>query len=166
MFRRADALAAGENAVVGTYVHNALGGRSDMGGICAAVSLEAEGAAPGAGVEALAQQIAMHVVAARPQFATIESVPAEAADRERAILEEQARNENATANKPKPDAVIAKIVDGRMAKLYKEAVLEEQVAMIGGDDKKTVRDLLADASEEHGARISLGGFLRYQVGGK
>ena len=57
-------------------------------------------------------------------------------------------------------------MNGRIGKFYKETVLEEQIALIGGDDKKTVRELLDDASEKHGARISLEGFLRFQVGGK
>ena len=78
VFRRADALTGD---IVGTYTHNALGGRDNIGGICAAVALQAEGEANKDNVEALAKQIAMHVVAASPQFPTISAVPEEAVEK-------------------------------------------------------------------------------------
>ena len=102
----------------------------------------------------------------------VSQVPADAIEKERKILAEQAKREmeksraNSKKKKKNPnaDAVVGRIVEGRLAKFYGDAVLEEQVAMLGSDGKDTVGDLVRSAADKLGTDIALSGFLRFQVG--
>ena len=103
--RRAKRLQVGNGAVV-SYVHNALS--AGLGKIGVLVALESTG--DSARLAALGKQLAMHIAAANPQFLDIASVDAASLDRERDVLREQARASG------KPDAIIDKMVDGRIRK--------------------------------------------------
>src|SRR3954452_11205607 len=81
----------------------------------------------------LARDIALHVASADPIGVSPEDVPAELIERERRIAEEQVAAEG------KPEAVRAKIVDGKVKKFIAERTLLEQPYV--RDDKKTVGDL-------------------------
>ena len=96
--------------VVATYVHAAI--RPGLGkiGVLAAVAGSSEPAA----LETLGRQIGMHVAAARPEALDVDSVDAAALEREKAVLSEQARASG------KPEAIIEKMVEGRIRKYYEE----------------------------------------------
>ena len=81
-----------------------------------------------------------------------DDVPTEAVDRERRIFSEQA------AASGKPQAIIQKMVDGRLDKFYKEVTLLDQPWV--RDDSKSVRDLVTAA----GAEVSIRRFARFQIG--
>ena len=85
-----------------------------------------------------------------------EEVPSDIVERERRIYEEQAR----TAGKP--DAMIAKIVDGQVNKFFSENTLLDQPWV--RDDSKTIRQLVADASKESGSTLTVRRFARFQMG--
>ncbi|NBO06325.1 MAG: translation elongation factor Ts, partial [Actinobacteria bacterium] len=70
--------------------------------------------------EELAHDIAVHIAFARPKYLTREEVPAEVVAAERATLEVATRNEG------KPEAAIAKIVDGKLNGFFKDLCLLEQ----------------------------------------
>ena len=178
VLRRADALTLDGEGVIVSYTHNALGGgqpsSTSVGGIGALVALKGGNGTDvhRAEMEALAMQIAMHVAAANPRYLNVSQVPADAIEKERKILAEQAKREmeksraNSKKKKKNPnaDAVVGRIVEGRLAKFYGDAVLEEQVAMLGSDGKDTVGDLVRSAADKLGTDIALSGFLRFQVG--
>ena len=102
---------------------------------------------PGA---AVAKDVAMHVAAYSPTYLTRDEVPAETAADERRIAEETARNEG------KPEAALAKIVEGRMTGFYKENVLLDQA--FAKDPKKSVSQVLAEVGGTATA------FARFRVG--
>ncbi len=103
-----------------------------------------------AGAEA-ARGVAMQAAALpATQYVTREEVPAAAIERERGIAEEIARTEG------KPEAALARIVDGRVQGYYKDVVLLEQPSV--RDSKKTVKQVLADAG------VSVTSFVRFEVG--
>ena len=143
--RRARVLTASPGAVA-TYVHNVL--RPGLGkiGVLVAVSGTTEVDA----LELLGRQVGMHVAAARPEFLDTDAVDPAALERERSVLTEQARASG------KPDAVIEKMVDGRIRKYYEEVVLLEQVWVIDGESR--VRAVVKKAGAE------LLGFERFQLG--
>jgi len=142
--RRAAVLSV-PKGVVATYVHNAL--KPGLGRIGVLAALEGD---PGETLLKLGREVGMHVAAARPSALDIASVdPAELA-RERAVLAEQARASG------KPEAIIEKMVDGRVRKFYEEVVLLEQVWVHDGESR--VKAVVAKA----GARLS--GFVRFQLG--
>ncbi len=141
-----------ENGVVAHYIHGQVA--PGMGKIGVLVALESTGDV--AKLEALGKQVAMHVAAANPQFLNVESVDAEALERERAVLVEQAKASG------KPDNIIDKMVDGRIRKYYEETVLVEQVFVIDGETK--INKVLKNAEAEVGAPIALTGFVRMALG--
>jgi len=120
---------------VGTYVH---GGR-----IGVIVGLEG-------GDEAVAHDLAMHIAASNPQYATPDQVPAEQVEKEREILSAQAAQEG------KPAEIVAKMVEGRIRKYLAEICLVGQPFV--KDPDTTVEKLLKAA----GASVT--GFVRFEVG--
>jgi len=100
--------------------------------------------------------VAVSFVPKVPLGVNREEIKSEIVDRERRIYEEQAR----TAGKP--DAMIAKIVDGQVNKFYAENTLLDQPWV--RDDSKTIRQLVADAGKEAGATLIVRRFARFQMG--
>ncbi|MET8833686.1 translation elongation factor Ts [Micromonospora sp. NPDC004540] len=100
--------------------------------------------------DADARGVAMQIAAMRPKYLTRDEVPAETVESERRIAEQTAREEN------KPEAALPKIVEGRVNAFFKDFVLLEQAAV--ADNKKTVKQLLADAG------IEVTRFVRFEVG--
>jgi len=138
--------------VVASYVHNALA--PGIGRIGVIVALQSSGDA--AKLAALGRQLAMHVAAANPQFLDIASVDAATVERERAILRDQARQSG------KPEAIIDKMVEGRLRKYYEETVLLEQVFVIDGESR--VSKVVEAAAKDLGASIKVVGFVRFGLG--
>jgi elongation factor Ts len=121
--------------VIGGYIH----------GVRIGVLVGLEG-----GDESLAHDLAMHIAASNPQYATPAEVPAEQVDKEREILAAQAAQEG------KPAEIVAKMVEGRIRKYLAEICLVGQPFV--KDPDTTVEKLLKAA----GARVT--GFIRFEVG--
>jgi elongation factor Ts len=151
MLRRAKRLTVGQGAVV-AYVHNAAA--PGLGKIGVLIALES--AAPSAALESLGKQLAMHVAAAFPLALNPEGIPADLVDRERAIAAEKA------AESGKPADVVAKMVDGAVAKFMKENALINQVFVM--DNKTKIADVVAAAGKDAGAPITLKDYVRFQLG--
>ena len=96
------------------------------------------------------KDIAQHIAAFAPQYLNREAIPSDVIENERRVAEETARNEG------KPDAAIAKIVEGRVTGFVKEVALLEQ--SFAKDQKKSVQQILGDAGN------SVSAFHRFRVG--
>ncbi|MCX6043958.1 MAG: translation elongation factor Ts [Chloroflexi bacterium] len=105
----------------------------------------------------LAKDLALHVVAARPQFLSRENVPQDLIEREKNIYREQ------MISSGKPAQVIDKIVEGKLDKWYSEACLLEQPFAKDPDVK--IQDLLTSAIASLGENIKIGRFERLEIGG-
>lgn len=140
-----------EGAVI-SYVHNAAA--PGMGKIGVLIGLESS--APADVLEPLGKQLAMHVAAANPLALTGDALDADLVARERAIAEEKA------AESGKPADIVAKMVDGAMAKFRKENALLSQPFVMDG--KTPVAEVIAAAGKEAGATITLAKFVRMQLG--
>jgi elongation factor Ts len=151
VLRRAQRLAV-KAGVVASYVHNSLA--PGLGKIGVLVALESDGA-EGA-LTALGRQLAMHVAAASPLYLDIAAVPAAALERERAVLREQAQITGKT------EAIVERMVEGRLRKFYEESVLLEQVFVIDGESR--VGKIVEAAAKEAGAPIRVAGFVRFVLG--
>ena len=143
--RRARLVTVSHGAVA-SYVHGAL--KPGLGKIGVLVGVE--GASEIDALEALGRQVGMHVAATRPDALDVDAVDPAALDRERAVLSEQARASG------KPDAIIERMVEGRIRKYYEEVVLLEQVWVHDGETR--VRKVM----ENSGVRLT--GFARFQLG--
>jgi elongation factor Ts len=106
--------------------------------------------------KALAKDIALHVASARPIAVTADEIPESVIEHERSIFEAQ------VAESGKPEAVRAKIVDGKMKKFLQEQVLLDQ--MFVKDDKKSVGELVQGVSAKVGENIVVRRVVRYELG--
>jgi elongation factor Ts len=134
------------SGVVATYTHSAV--KPGLGKIGVLAALEAPSEIEA--LETLGRQIGMHVAAARPDALDVSFVDPSALEREKAVLTEQARASG------KPDAIIEKMVEGRVRKYYEEVVLLEQVWVHDGESR--VKAVVQKA----GAKLT--GFARFQLG--
>jgi len=134
------------SGTVATYTHSAVKPGLGKIGVLAALEASSEGEA----LEVLGRQIGMHVAAARPDALDVNFVDPSALEREKAVLMEQARASG------KPDAIIEKMVEGRVRKYYEEVVLLEQVWVHDGETR--VKAVVQKA----GAKLT--GFARFQLG--
>ena len=128
--------------------HNAVA--DNLGKIGVLVALK--GADNGIG-----RQIAMHVAAAAPQSLSEADLDPVVLDRERQVQTQKALEENASAAKPKPDAVIHNnIIPGRMKKFLEEVTLLNQKFVINPDIT------VGQAAKDAGVEVT--GFARLAVG--
>jgi elongation factor Ts len=149
--RRVAKLSVSAGSVV-SYIHSAIA--PGLGKIGVLVALESTG--PADKLAELGKQIAMHIAAARPEALDIADVDSSSLDRERNVLSEQARASG------KPEAIIEKMVEGRIRKYYEEVVLLEQTYVIDGETK--VRAVVEKTAKEIGAPVKLTGFVRFALG--
>lgn len=132
-----------EGQLVDTYIH--LGGK--IGVIVAAKTADAEKARPAV------HDVAMHIAAAKPGVLHRDEVDPADLDKEREILRAQALNDP----KSKPANIIEKMVEGRIAKYYKEVCLLEQPFVKNPD--QSIEQML----KEHGD-VELAAFVRFEMG--
>lgn len=147
--KKADRIAA--EGVVGSYIH--MGGKI---GVLVEVNCETDFVAKSDAFQNLVKDIAMQIAAAKPLYVTEAEVPTEALDAEKEILKAQALNEG------KPEAVVEKMVEGRIKKYYKDVCLLDQDFV--KDCSKTVSQVINEAILSIGEKISVRRFTRYEMG--
>lgn len=147
--KKADRIAA--EGAVGSYIH--MGGKI---GVLVEVNCETDFVARSDKFIALVKDIAMHIAAAKPLFVSIDEVDNASLEKEKEIFRAQALNEG------KPEAIIEKMVAGRVNKYYKEVVLMEQEFVKNPD--LTIAQLINEAVLTIGEKISIRRFVRYEMG--
>jgi elongation factor Ts len=140
------------NGLVVDYVHNAV--VPGLGKIGVLVALEGDASADV--LQPLGKQLAMHIAAAFPLALSADQIDPAMLERERAIAAEKA------AESGKPAEIVAKMVDGAVAKFSKENALLSQLFVI--DNKTPIADVVAKAAKEAGASITLKDYVRFQLG--
>ncbi|NOT48051.1 MAG: translation elongation factor Ts [Acidobacteria bacterium] len=141
--------------VVGSYIH--MGGKV---GVLVEINCESDFVARGEEFQQLVKDVAMHIAATDPRFATRADVPAGELDKEREILMEQLKNDPKNAGKP--DEVLAKIIEGRLNKFYEDNVLIDQPFV--KDPSQTIGELVTAKIASIKENISIRRFTRYKMG--
>lgn len=136
--------------IIASYIH---GGRI---GVIVEINSETDFVAKNVEFQEFGKDIAMQVAAANPLYLRKEDVPQEAIEKEKEILRNQALNEG------KPAQIVDKMVEGRIAKYYKEVCLLEQVFI--KDPDKTIDQLLKEKIAKIGENLSIRRFSRFEVG--
>ncbi len=139
MALRRMAVLEGDN--VASYVHNAAADGMGKIGVLVAYT---------GGSDGFARQVAMHIAAVNPASLSADDLDPALVEREKSVLTEQARESG------KPEAVIEKMIEGRMKKFLAEVTLLGQQFVINPDVT------VADAAKDAGATIT--GFVRLEVG--
>lgn len=106
--------------------------------------------------KALAHDLAMQVVASRPQYVRPEDVPAEVVEKEKAIYRAQIADQN------KPEAVVEKIAEGKLAKFFEEVCILKQPTI--RDPNVSVEDSIKAQIAKTGENIVLRRFVRFEIG--
>ena len=140
-----------EGAVV-TYVH--AGGK-----IGVMVKFDTD-VADKDGFVAMGKNVAMQIAAMNPSFLDEASVPAEVLAKEKDIMIAQMKEDPKMAGKP--EQVLAKIVEGKMGKYFKENCLVEQQFVIDGD--LSVAKYVANVAKELGGNIKIVDYVRFEKG--
>jgi elongation factor Ts len=140
------------NGLVVDYVHNAV--VPGLGKIGVLVALEGDASADV--LQPLGKQLAMHIAAAFPLALSADQIDPALLERERAIAAEKA------AESGKPAEIVAKMVDGAVAKFAKENALLSQLFVM--DNKTPIADVVARAAKDAGASIALKDYVRFQLG--
>ncbi|WP_293875679.1 MULTISPECIES: translation elongation factor Ts [unclassified Sphingomonas] len=149
--RRAKRLEVSKGAVV-SYVHNQAS--PGLGKIGVLVALESD--ASDEVLQGLGKQLAMHIAAAFPKALNEEDLDEAEIERERAIATEKASESG------KPADIIAKMVEGGIAKYRKEHALVSQLFVMDGKTK--ISDVVAKAGKDAGTTIKLVDYVRFQLG--
>ena len=143
------------NGCIATYVHG--GGRIG-------VIVEADTTVVNDAVKEALTNVAMQIAALSPKYVSQAEVSEEYKEHEKEILLSQAKVENAAlpAEKQKPDAIIEKMIIGRLNKELKEVCLLDQAYVKDGD--LTVAKYVDSVAKEVGADITIKKFVRYETG--
>jgi elongation factor Ts len=156
----ADARKRGQRAqgegTVGFYIHRQAD--RPVLGVLVDLASETDFVAKSEDFQQAANDIAMHVAAAKPAYLRREDVPDDAIDAERQLIEAQARNEG------KPEDVIAKIVDGKLRSFYEDYVLYEQKFVNPEKFDGTIAEMVEQLSASMGENIGVAQFSRLAIG--
>lgn len=136
--------------IVTSYIH---GGRI---GVLLEINSETDFVAKNEEFQEFARDVAMQIAASNPKFVSKDEIPENEIAKEREILRKQALNEG------KPEKIADKMVEGRIAKYYKEVCLLEQVFVKNPD--VTIGYLLNEKIAKIGEKLSIRRFARFEVG--
>lgn len=140
-----------KEGVVTSYIHF-----NDKIGVLLELGCETDFVARMPEFKELAYNLAKHVAAMNPIYITREDVPAEVLEKEKEIYLAQLKDSN------KPQAVLEKIVQGKLEKFYEEVCLYDQKYIF--DDTKTVKQVVDELIGKIRENIRVTRFVRMQVG--
>ncbi len=149
--RRVQAQSVSSGIVAG-YIHNSV--TANMGKIGVLVALESDG--PADKLEELGKKIAMHIAATNPLALNVDDLDVAVVTKEREMLAAEARESG------KPEAIIEKMVEGRMTKFFKESVLSTQIFVMDGE--RSIAQVVADEAAALGTDVTLAGYSRMELG--
>ena len=147
--KKADRIAA--EGLVYSYIH--MGGKI---GVLVEINCETDFVSRSDSFVALCKDIALHIAAAKPLYISNTEVPVDVLNHEKEILRTQALNEG------KPEAIVDKMIDGRVKKFYEEVCLLEQPFV--KDPSKKIADIINESILTIGEKISIRRFTRYEMG--
>ena len=137
--------------IITSYIHH-----NGKVGVMVELNCETDFVARTDDFKQLAREIALHIASAAPMAVDRDGIPADKVEVERRIAEEQA---SATG---KPEAIVKKIAEGKVDAFFKDNTLINQPWI--REPKKTVGDLIKEASAKVGENIQVRRFVRFQMG--
>ncbi len=141
---------ASEGAVA-SYIH--MGGKI---GVLVEVNCETDFVARGEAFQTFVKDICLQICSASPLYIKKEDVPQAAYEAEKEVYVKQALDTG------KPQDICEKIAAGKMNKWFSEVCLIEQPFV--KEDKKTIKDLMAELTAKCGEKIDIRRFVRFQLG--
>ncbi len=136
--------------VVEAYVHS-----NARVGVLVSLACETDFVARNDSFRSLAHEIALHIAAMNPQYLSPADIPQDVLEKEREIYRDQVKAAK------KPEAMVEKIVEGKLQKFYKDTCLLEQAFV--KDESKTIEGLIVEATAKIGEKIEIREFVRLKV---
>ncbi|HSN26341.1 MAG TPA: translation elongation factor Ts [Kofleriaceae bacterium] len=149
---------AGREATEGlvtSYIH--AGGRI---GVLVEINCETDFVARNEDFVSFTRDVAMQIAAMAPQYVRKEEIPADAVEKEKAVLIAKSKEDPKNANKP--EQVLAKITEGQVSKWMKEICLLDQAFVKNPD--KTIEQLQQELIAKIGENIKIRRFVRFELG--
>ncbi len=140
-----------KEGLVEAYIHN-----NGKIGSMIVLACETDFVAKNDEFKSLAHEIAMQVVAMRPECISVEDLPMDVVEKEKQVYQEEIEKQG------KPVEVTEKIVNGKLDKYYSEVCLLNQLYI--KDDKKTIKDLITQATAKLGEKIEVKQMIVFEVG--
>lgn len=137
--------------IVTSYIH-----QNGKVGVLLEVNCESDFVAGNEDFKTFCHDVAMHIAATNPICVRIEEVDTATLDKEKEIFRAQALNEG------KPEAIVDRMVEGKVKKFYKENVLMEQDFV--KDDSMTITQLVNEITLKIGEKVTIRRFVRYEMG--
>lgn len=141
---------------IGFYVHRQAG--RPVIGVLVELASETDFVAKSDEFQEAANDVALHVAAARPDWVTRDQVPDDVVAKEKELIAAQARNDG------KPEHIIEKIVDGRINSFYEDNVLYDQEFVRPERFEGTVGEMVQQLAAKMGENVGVARFSRVQVG--
>ena len=122
-----------------------------------AVILQLQGGDGSAALSTFGKDLCFHIAAMNPLCTSPDDVPTEVIEQEKRIAREQLLAEG------KPEAMIDKIIPGKLKRFFKDRCLLNQEAAMG-DDGVTNQALLDTLVQTIDTPVQVGAFMRYELG--
>lgn len=143
-----------DEGVVSAYIH-----ANDRVGAMVEVQCETDFVARSEEFKAFAYEVALHIAATGPRFVSTDDIPDPEREAERRVFEEKAREDG------KPDDVVAKIVEGQLAKWGAEvALLDQEHVNADKHESKTIEELRQEIAVKTGENVRIARFAYFRVG--
>ncbi|MDB4940345.1 MAG: tsf [Candidatus Doudnabacteria bacterium] len=149
MLKKSDRIA--NEGLIESYIH--AGGKV---GVLLELNTETDFVARTDDFKNLAKELALHIAAANPLYVTTADVPNEVIEKEKEIYKEQAKDSG------KPEAVVEKMIEGKLAKYFEETCLMEQPFV--KEPEKKIKDFIAEKAAKLGENVVVRRFTRYHLG--
>ena len=146
---------ATSEGVIGSYVHS-----NGKVAVMVEVNCETDFVARNENFQTFVKDIAMHIAAAAPVSVSQADMPADYIAKEREIALAQMKEDPKMANKPQQ--VLEKIIEGKVAKIYEEQCLMNQKFVKNPD--QTITQLVSQTVATIGENITITRFTRYVLG--
>ncbi len=141
-----------QQGLIGSYIH------MDKLGVLVEINCETDFVARTDEFRELLKDIAMQIAATNPAYMKREDVPLEVVEKEKEIYISQIKD--------KPPQVVEKIIEGKLEKFYTDNCLMEQVFIKDPEQKKKIKDIIAEKIARLGENIVVRRFVRFQLGEK
>ena len=154
--KKAGAIAA--EGRVQAYIH-----ANNRIGVLVEVNCQTDFCAKNEEFVSFAADVAMHIAASTPLYVRREDVSEADTTKQREIFKGQLEEEEKTTGKKRPEAAIAKILEGKIDKWFSEVCLNEQ-ELVTRDDKKTIGAISDELTARIGEKIAVRRFVRFELG--
>jgi|JI10StandDraft_1071094.scaffolds.fasta_scaffold745685_1 elongation factor Ts len=144
--------------VIHSYIHS-----NKRIGVLVEVNCQTDFAARSPEFTTFAEEVALQIASSTPLYVRREEITQADKDKQMVLFKGQLEEEALKTGKSRPEAAVAKILEGKLDKWCSEVCLEEQ-ELVTREDKKTVKSVSDELTAKTGEKMSVRRFVRYELG--